>query len=249
MVKVIKLKLKVKMYEKRKNIVFIIVLGLLVISLIYSVYMLITAPTTDPLDKPYDRVKSDYVLTILQCLVGTVVIFLPSRIEQKYRIDIPDLMEILYFIFLFCAIFLGEVRNFYFKIPYWDLILHGFSAAMLGAMGFFIVSYLNDMEKPFIHLSPFFVALFAFCFALACGTVWEIYEFAADSILGTNMQKFITEEGVVLIGRGALTDTMEDLIVDAIGSFIVVAIGYINLKKQQRQSKKLVVEELNIKGD
>ena len=62
------------------------------------------------------------------------------------------------------------------------------------------------------------------------------------------MQKFITEEGVVLIGR-ALTDTMEDLIVDAIGSFIVVAIGYINLKKQQRQSKKLVVEELNIKGD
>ena len=102
--------------------------------------------------------------------------------------------------------------------------------------------------KNLYHLSPF-CSIICILFCLACGTVWEIYEFAADSILGTNMQKFITEEGVVLIGRGALTDTMEDLIVDAIGSFIVVAIGYINLKKQQRQSKKLVVEELNIKGD
>ena len=77
--------------------------------------MLITAPTTDPLDKPYDRVKSDYVLTILQCLVGTVVIFLPSRIEQKYRIDIPDLMEILYFIFYFVRYFLEKLETFILK--------------------------------------------------------------------------------------------------------------------------------------
>ncbi|HOQ15807.1 MAG: hypothetical protein GX198_08305 [Epulopiscium sp.] len=228
-----------KKYERRKNFIFKIVLALLVISLFYAVYMLFTAPAMEALDKPYDRIKSDYVLMILQCLVGIIVMFLPSQIERRYRIEIPDLMEIIYFIFLFCAIYLGEVRNFYFKIPYWDLILHGFSAAMLGAMGFFIVSYLNNMERPFVHLSPFFVALFAFCFALACGTIWEIYEFAADCILGTNMQKFITEEGTVLTGQKALADTMEDLIVDAIGSLVVVTVGYIYLKKKQIQSVRV----------
>lgn len=179
----------------------------------------------------YERVKSDYVLMILQCAVGSIIMFLPSKVEKRFQIDIPDIMEILYFIFLFCAIYLGEVRNFYFRVPFWDLILHGFSAAMLGALGFIIVNFLNDTEKLNIELPPFFVALFAFCFAVTCGTVWEIYEFTADSVLGTNMQKFITADGTILIGREALADTMEDFIVDTLGALVVTIIGYFNLKK------------------
>lgn len=233
------MKLEIKKYEKRKKVIFKIVLGLLIVSIIYAIYMLFVAPSGDTPNE-YERVKSDYVLMILQCIVGSIVIFLPSKIERKYSIDIPDLMEIIYFIFLFCAIYLGEVRNFYFKIPYWDLILHCFSATMLGAIGFFIVNYLNDIEKPYIQISPFFVALFAFCFALACGTVWEIYEFIADGVLRTNMQKFITEDGVVLIGREALVDTMEDIIVDAIGTLAVTIIGYFDLIRQRNLLKKVV---------
>jgi len=132
----------------------------------------------------------------------------------------------MYFIFLYCAIYLGEVRNFYYIIPYWDLILHAFSGAMLGALGFSLVSYFNDMEVLETHLSPFFVALFAFCFALASGAVWEIYEFLADSLLGTNMQKFILADGTVLAGHAALRDTMTDLIVDALSALTVTVIGY-----------------------
>ncbi|OCA81172.1 hypothetical protein F7984_18640 [Pradoshia sp. D12] len=225
-------------YEKRKNWTFRVVLLLLAISVIYAIYMLINAPS-GVAQNEYERVKSDYVLMILQCLTGCIVIFLPSQLEHRFRIDIPDIMEIMYFIFLFCAIYLGEVRNFYYKVPYWDLILHCFSAAMLGALGFIIVNFLNNTKKT-IDLSPFFVALFAFCFAITCGTVWEIYEFLADGVLGTNMQKFITGEGVVLIGRDAVMDTMGDIIVDALGAFTVTAIGYINLKKQQ---KSRIVEE------
>lgn len=225
-------------YEKRKNWTFRVVLLLLAISVIYAIYMLINAPS-GVAQNEYERVKSDYVLMILQCLTGCIVIFLPSQLEHRFRIDIPDIMEIMYFIFLFCAIYLGEVRNFYYKVPYWDLILHCFSAAMLGALGFIIVNFLNNTKKT-IDLSPFFVALFAFCFAITCGTVWEIYEFLADGVLGTNMQKFITGEGVVLVGRDAVMDTMGDIIVDALGAFTVTAIGYINLKKQQ---KSRIVED------
>lgn len=232
-----------KKYPKRKTWIFRIVLGLLVISIIYAIYMLSIAPSEPGLDK-YERVKSDYVLMILQCAFGSIIIFLPSRVERKFGIDIPDIMEIVFYIFLFCAIYLGEVRNFYFRIPYWDLILHCFSAVMLGALGFVIVNFFNDTEKLNIQLSPFFVALFAFCFAFACGAVWEIYEFAADSILGTNMQKFITADGTVLIGREAVADTMEDLIVDALGAFVMTALGYFNLRKQQAQ--KTILQKVEI---
>lgn len=143
-------------------------------------------------------------------------------------------MEVWYFIFLFAAIYLGEVRDFYYRVPYWDVILHAISGAMLGALGFVIVSFLTDSEKTSARLSPVLVALFAFCFAMAAGTVWEIYEFLADGLLGTNMQKFITADGTVLVGRDAVSDTMEDLIVDAISSLVICVLGYYSLKRKEK---------------
>lgn len=216
---------------KWKDRVGQIVLILLGISVIYAVYMLFTAPSGVP-DNGFEKVKSDYVLTLLQCLVGVIVMFIPSVIEKKFSVDIPDVMEMLYFVFLFCAIYLGEVRDFYYRVPSWDLILHMFSGAMLGALGFVLVSFFNDSEKVDMQLSPIFVTLFAFCFALAAGTLWEIYEFLADGLLGTNMQKFITADREVLVGRDALADTMEDLIVDALSSLAVCIIGFFTLKKK-----------------
>lgn len=220
-----------KNYEQKKNVVFAFLLLLLMISVIYAVYMFFNAPSGIAQNE-YERVKSDYVLMILQCVVGSIIIFIPSRVEHLFHIDIPDLMEIIYFIFLFCAIYLGEVQNFYFKISYWDMILHCFSAAMLGAMGFMIVNILNSSEKISIQLSPFFVALFAFSFAITCGTVWEVYEFVADGLLGTNMQKFITGSGIALVGREALVDSMQDIIVDGLGALAVSMIGYFDLRKK-----------------
>ena len=219
-----------EMFERKKTLIFRIVLVMLVVSIFYAIYMFRQAPS-GLAQNEYERVKSDYLLMILQCLVGSIVIFLPSIFERRFCVDIPDIMEVMYFIFLFAAIYLGEVRNFYFKIPYWDTILHFFSAIMLGAFGFVIVNFLNNIEKLHMKLTPFFVALFAFCFAITSGTIWEIYEFAADGILGTNMQKFITADGIVLVGREALRDTMKDLIVDAIGAFIVSTIGYFHLHR------------------
>lgn len=224
-------------YKKYKTAIFRAVLILLIISTIYAVYMAVVTPS-GLASNEYERMRSDYILMILQCVVGSMVIFLPSKVEQRFRVDIPDIMEILFFIFLFCAIYLGEVQNFYFKIPYWDLILHCFSAGMLGALGFVIVNFFNDMERLKINLSPFFVSLFAFCFALTCGTVWEIYEFLADGVLGTNMQKFITSDGTVLIGREALQDTMEDFIVDGLGALVVTLIGFRHLSNRNKTEKR-----------
>ena len=76
-----------------------------------------------------------------------------------------------------------------------------------------------------MHLSPFFIAFFAFCFALAFGVVWEIYEYTVDSVAALNMQKYALEDGTLLVGREALADTMEDLI----------AVSYTHLDVYKRQ--------------
>lgn len=219
---------------KRKRILFIVIFILLALSVVYAGIMFTRAPSGVS-TKAGELVKSDYVLMILQCVVGMIVIFLPAQAEQRFGIDLPDLMEMIYFIFLFCAIYLGEVQNFYYRVPFWDTILHGFSAVMLGALGFFLVDFMNRSRTLHLQLKPFFVSFFAFCFATTCGVVWEIYEYTADQLLGTNMQKFMTADGVVLSGHAALGDTMKDIIVDMVCALIIVMVGYWNLKRMERR--------------
>lgn len=212
---------------------FILFISLL-LSVVYIVIRMILAPDELTILDEHTKVKTDYVLMFLQCSSGLIIMMIPRFIEKKKSVDIPDTIETIFFIFLFCAIYLGEVQNFYYLIPYWDVILHAFSGMMLGALGFILVRFLNESHLVHIHLTPFFISFFAFCFAVTAGTMWEIYEFLADGILSTNMQKFITADNTVLIGREALKDTMEDLIVDTISAFIICFIGYVQLKRFQK---------------
>lgn len=145
------------------------------------------------------RSREDYVLMLLQCLLGIVAIVLPLRLIRQKTLQIPRVMLVLYIAFLYCAIFLGEVRSFYYAVPQWDTILHTMSGAMLGALGFSMIAIFNNAERIPLNLSPVFIAVFAFCFALAMGAVWEIYEFTMDSVFGTNMQKYMLDNGTALI--------------------------------------------------
>ena len=76
-------------------------------------------------------------------------------------------------------------------------------------------------------------------FAVFLGVVWEFYEFTADGILHTNMQKFALESGEPLVGRAALMDTMKDLIVDTVGALVMAIVGYISIKYQKGWVEKL----------
>lgn len=232
-----------------EKITFWVVLGTLIISAIYSAVKIAVAPPGVLPPLQHDKVKSDYVLMFLQCLLGIVIIFLPSIIERKLSINIPSSMHIIFVIFLYAAIYLGEIRSFYYKIPYWDVILHGFSALMLGALGFSVVSILNGTDKLNVSLSPLFVALFAFNFALTIGVLWEFYEFMSDGIFGLNMQKFAFQNGTLMIGREAIIDTMEDLIVDSIGAFIMAVIGYISLKYKKGWIEKTLLRAEKTNAD
>ncbi len=225
-------------YRKKitwKAIVGVILFISLTLSIIFTIVKIITTPEEIVDPNIQARVKSDYVLMLIQCMLGVVVMMIPSIIERKWSIYIPNNIQIMYFIFLYCAIYLGEVKDFYYLVPHWDTVLHAFSGAMLGLLGFALVSFLNNAKHVKFVLSPFFVSLFAFCFALSAGAIWEIYEFTFDSLLSLNMQKFALSDGTPLVGQEALADTMKDIIVDAISALAVSVFGYFSLIKKSKE--------------
>lgn len=138
--------------------------------------------------------------------------FFPAIIARQLRVRLPVEFTFINCLFLYAAFALGEVRDFYQRFWWWDLVLHSVSALMFGLIGFLLVYVFYSSQR--VRMSPFYVSLFSFVFALSIGTLWEIFEFLMDLGFGFNMQK------------SGLVDTMTDLMVDAAGGALAAVIGY-----------------------
>lgn len=187
--------------------------------------------------KQFDGNK--YLMIMVSVLV-LMAFFVPAFLEKRFNLNIPSPIYISFLIFLYCSATLGEIRRFYYIYPHWDTYMHFFNGIFLGTLGFSIVYLLNKSSKE-VKLTPFFVASFALCFAVTCGVIWEVFEYANDFYLSTNMQKYMLEDGTKLIGQLALKDTMDDLITDVVGTFIPALIGYFSLKKDYKWAKKFLI--------
>ena len=123
------------------------------------------------------------------CVLAFSLLYVPSWIQVKLRIELPPPLEITIFCFIFAAEILGEVNAFYVVIPGWDTMLHTINGFLAAAVGFSMVMLLNDDERITFRLSPAFLALVAFCFSMTIGVLWEFFEFGMDMFFGTDMQK------------------------------------------------------------
>ena len=122
-------------------------------------------------------------------VLATLLLLIPPFIEHSFHVRLPATLEILAYIFVFCAEILGEIGDFYRLFPFWDDILHTFNGFMFAAFGFCLVDIFNKNKRFRFELSPFFLALVAFCFSMTIGVLWEFFEYLADTVLSTDMQK------------------------------------------------------------
>ncbi|MEW6729286.1 MAG: hypothetical protein AB1332_08065 [Pseudomonadota bacterium] len=151
----------------------------------------------------------------------------PLLAPRRMPVAIPAEFHLLAVLFIFASLFLGEVHRFYERVWWWDMVLHASSGLLLGMLGFLLVYVLNENERVDLHLRPGFVALFAFLFALGAGVLWEIFEFGMDRLFGMNMQKPMFGD------PSGLTDTMWDLILDALGALVISLLGWWYMKRRQ----------------
>lgn len=126
---------------------------------------------------------------VLLCILTLVLFMLPSMIERKLAIDLPDTLEIIILLFIYSAEILGEIQAYYIQFPYWDTMLHTLNGFLCAAIGFSLVDLLNRQERVSMHLSPFYMAVVAFCFSMTVGVLWEFFEHFMDVVIRVDMQK------------------------------------------------------------
>ena len=141
----------------------------------------------------------------------------PPMLAARWSLTLPLPFLLFTTLFCFASIFLGEAFDFYERLWWWDLALHGSSAVGFGLMGFLFAFMLFEGDR--FAAPPSAIALISFCIAMTVGATWEIFEFTMDAGLGMNMQK------------SGLSDTMGDLILNAFGGLIASVTGYLYLRE------------------
>jgi len=172
-------------------------------------------------------IEGQRLTAFLVCMIVAVV-FAPAFLGPRFLVQVPAEFQILTVLFVFASLFLGEIMQYYDRLWWWDIALHASSGLLLGILGFLLIYVLNESAQVDVHLRPRFVAIFAFLFAVTIGTLWEIFEFGMDMVFGTTMQK------PMLGDDSGLTDTMFDLIVDALGGLAISVVGWWYMHQQKR---------------
>jgi len=128
----------------------------------------------------------DRVFTGGLCLL---LLFLPPLIEHTFSLQMPATLEISAYVFVFCAGVLGEIGDFYRRFAFWDTMLHAANGFLFAGFGFCLFSLFEKRRRVRTLPSPAYQSFTAFCFSETVGVLWEVFEFAADRFLHTDMQK------------------------------------------------------------
>ena len=109
---------EIRAYAKQRPKVFTVyvILRLLVVAVLVRSAML----------KEYE--------SMFVCLLVLVLFMLPSFLERKLKIELPDTLEIIILVFIFAAEILGELECYFIQYPNWDTILHTTSGFLCAAI-------------------------------------------------------------------------------------------------------------------
>ena len=167
------------------------------------------------------------------CVLTLVLFMLPAIFERKLHIDVPDTLEVIVLLFIYAAEILGEIREYYIAVPFWDDLLHTTNGFLCAAIGFSLVNLLNKDERVEFQLSPAYMALMAFCFSMTIGVLWEFFEWGADTFLHADMQKdeiihAINSVNLDPLGRNVpnyISDITDVILVQADGTQRALGLG------------------------
>ncbi len=143
-------------------------------------------------------------------IAALVISELPAIIRKDLKLVLPVELNFWIVLALFLHV-LGSFSGFYDNVPGWDHLTHAMSASLIAALGFVIVVAIDKYAYS-INLPRAFLALFIIMFTVAVGVIWEVVEYAIDSLTASRLQY-------------SLDDTMKDLMFDAIGGLLIAWAG------------------------
>ena len=174
--------------------------------------------------------------TVGVCVLALVLFLIPAFFERRFKAEIPPLFEGIIYLFIFAAEILGEINNFYVRIPGWDNGLHMLNGFLCAVIGFSLVDLLNR-HSDHVELTPFYQTVAAFCFSMTIGVIWEFIEFILDRLLWLDSQKDYIVRNISSVsldpsGKGALVrvpNIVQTVITTASGQVITIEGGYLDI--------------------
>ena len=186
-------------------------------------------------------------MKLCMCIGTMLLLCAPAIVERllRCRISLP-----VYLFILLYAIgpMLGYCHNLYYLTTWWDKLLHTCGGVAFALFGTYLYTHFSSSR------SYVMCGIFAFCFSVTLSVLWEFFEFAADTFLGTDMQndtvvtvlnsyflrsglgevgsingvEQVTVNGQVLPVAGyldiGLIDSMLDMLLESAGALVVAVV-------------------------
>lgn len=170
---------------------------------------------------------------VFLCVLVLFLFSLPTMLEKRLSIELPDTLEIIILLFIYAAEIMGEIGAYYIKHPYWDTVLHTLNGFLCAAIGFSLLDLLNRQKRITFQLSPLYLAVVAFCFSMTVGILWEFFECTMDQLFFLDMQKdiIIHEIGTVKLDPTGgntpvrLKDIVDVIVVQGDGTQTALGLG------------------------
>lgn len=195
-----------------------------------------------------NRSRDAAISNIFLSVLAIALMSLPRYLKEKYHFKFKGWIEILVLVFLFAAIILGFVQEYYVHLRGFDKAVHLLSGIVLYLVAFEITHiYSNYIQKKKNESIPaLFTIIFSFTLSITLLVLWEFYEFIADTISynllssPTNMQRYqwISESNFFPQSHGLL-DTMLDLLIGALGSLAGSTILFFILRRHEKQGQSI----------
>lgn len=151
-----------------------------------------------------------------------------------FKKPLPIALNVVVSAHVVLACYLGSILGLYGTWWWYDLFMHGAFGFTGSVVGYTI--YRRWCGEPKFGL----VILFTVCFTLACAAGWEIIEYVCSFIPGNDPQGTAG-----LVGKEAIKDTMEDIIITLAGIAVFVLCAVVDFALKKGVLEKLLVVKEN----
>lgn len=178
-------------------------------------------------------------------LVSMAIILFPNVITRGLIPKIPFEIELILFVMVFLQLVIGEARDFYTNVPYFDKIVHFILPMFLGFISFLIFYTMQSTGN--LKSSKLVTIILVVLITLGIGALWEIFEYSSDRWLYPNIEGWHHFQGNAQ--QSANDDTMTDLITDTLGGLFgaVLALWFTNKTKVSNKARlKEITSDLSM---
>lgn len=131
--------------------------------------------------------------------------------NRKWRLGLPQYLVTLMCLHSVMSVDMGTALGFYGRLVWWDALVHAFFGFLSCATLYYL--FLRWKQVKPVFLEQILIVLLVISFA----AIWEVYEFVAGAIIGSDMQ----DVGLLLSeGLNPLTDTMSDMALATVGAIV-----------------------------